>query len=638
MRQLAAVALVGSCAWLVLGVTRGDLGGTPGLSGLVPVAAIWLTATAAWAWLVHTVPDDRADRLALGTAVAARLAVWPGAPNLSDDVWRYLWDGRLLVDGRDPYAATPREVARAAGGEGMPWPDLWPLLNSPDHISVYPPVAQVPNAVAAWLGTTAPAQALVLKALALGADLATVGLLIHLTARWRLPARTPWIFALSPLVLVELTGQAHTEVWALPLLLLALRLLDGGRAAAAGLALAASVGAKLVPALALPFLVRRTHGAARGRLLGAAVAGIAVLLGPVVLAGDGPGVLRSLRLYVRVFSFADFLPGLASPWLGPSTGVVLGGLTAALLLLLAASEARPTVRSLPRTLAFAWGGWLLLSPTQHPWYVTPVLAWTALGGLRFGVAWAALAPATYAAYWGADGIAEVPWIVTIQGLVVGALFVADGVRALPSLATLAHGGGLARALVARTLAPRARLKRDLLLPHLHRDDAHLDLGCGTGALCAALRADGFDVIPADVQDASFLPDVRPLVYDGRRLPLPDASVDTVLLVTVLHHAPDPDAVLREAVRVARRRLVVMEDVWTNPVQRWLTLRVDALVNLELRGHPHTNRDEAGWAATFARLGLEVRHALPRRTAGLFRQILYVLELPARDDERPRSAR
>ena len=87
----------------------------------------------------------------------------------------------------------------------------------------------------------------------------------------------------------------------------------------------------------------------------------------------------------------------------------------------------------------------------------------------------------------------------------------------------------------------------------------LDLGCGPGGYSAILQKKGFSVTALDVNEkyvkiAQSL-GVSAQLYDGNTIPLPDASVDTVVMIEVLEHVPNPVALLAEVARVARHGLI-----------------------------------------------------------------------------------
>ncbi|MEM9169592.1 MAG: methyltransferase domain-containing protein [Pseudomonadota bacterium] len=161
-------------------------------------------------------------------------------------------------------------------------------------------------------------------------------------------------------------------------------------------------------------------------------------------------------------------------------------------------------------------------------------------------------------------------------------------------------------------------------PHLPPSARLLEIGSGPGSVLAALRARGRVVTAVDVADGAYTERLRATLYDGTTLPFAADAFDAALLLTTLHHTHDPLGVLREAARVAPRVLVV-EDVYRSAFQRRLTKIADAVTNLEFRGHPHNNKDDAGWRAAFNDLGLVVRHADEKPYVGAFLQALYVLE-------------
>jgi SAM-dependent methyltransferase len=187
--------------------------------------------------------------------------------------------------------------------------------------------------------------------------------------------------------------------------------------------------------------------------------------------------------------------------------------------------------------------------------------------------------------------------------------------------------GLGRFVVRRAGYARTADIIGDLLPVVPAGARVLDVGAGTCDVAAALTVRGRDVVALDVRDTSCVPGLRPQLYDGKRLPFEDASFDWALLIDVLHHT-DPDRLLAEAGRVARN-VFVHEDVYSTERQRQLTRVMDAVLNLEFVGHPHANRDDAGWRATFARLGFVLEEASSRDFWRYFSCATYVLRSPSR---------
>ncbi|MEM8772283.1 MAG: class I SAM-dependent methyltransferase [Pseudomonadota bacterium] len=169
----------------------------------------------------------------------------------------------------------------------------------------------------------------------------------------------------------------------------------------------------------------------------------------------------------------------------------------------------------------------------------------------------------------------------------------------------------------------ARRKREWMAPHLPGGPL-LEIGSGPGSVLFELRRAEHKLIGVDIRDSSYNDSLRPILSDGGALPFADKTFSASLLLTTLHHARDPERLIREAARVARRILII-EDIYRSPFHRRMTKIADAITNLEFVGHPHANRDDAGWRATFDRLGLRTIHASEKPMAGYFLQALYVVE-------------
>ncbi len=107
-------------------------------------------------------------------------------------------------------------------------------------------------------------------------------------------------------------------------------------------------------------------------------------------------------------------------------------------------------------------------------------------------------------------------------------------------------------------------------PFVHPGDSVLDVGAGTGRFAKllaerlSLKATGVDVCDYADHDIPFF------TYDGKTLPFPDKSFDTVFFGYVLHHIDHQEIIMKEACRVARKHILILEDVYTNPLERWFT--------------------------------------------------------------------
>jgi hypothetical protein len=288
---------------------------------------------------------------ALGLALAWRLALVSAPPLLSDDVHRYVWEGRIQAHGGNPYRWRDRPEAER-------WAELrdpvWERVNHKDYTAIYPPLWQLAARVVVALRDSVTA----MKAFLVACEVLSWLLLARLLARRGLPRERLLVAAWSPLALVEIAGSGHNEAFGALLLTAALLALDAAMPARAAVFATAAFMAKLVPgllALAWARRFRPVHG-----LIGALLA--ALLTAPYAAAG--PGLLRTLQGYGEHWRFNETLfaalEALLPPTLAAASALTL---LAAFALALAARGIEPARGSLLVAVA-----WLLLMPSVLPWY------------------------------------------------------------------------------------------------------------------------------------------------------------------------------------------------------------------------------------------------------------------------------
>jgi len=166
-------------------------------------------------------------------------------------------------------------------------------------------------------------------------------------------------------------------------------------------------------------------------------------------------------------------------------------------------------------------------------------------------------------------------------------------------------------------------KLEHILPHLIPKSKVLDIGSGNGLITSVLRNKHYDVTPLDIHEGHYHPSVKPVLYDGKKMPFADDTFDTGLLLTILHHTSNQEEILTEAKRVCRQ-IIIMEDIYETDLQKQYVFLIDSLVNLFYSECPHTNRTDAGWKELFAQLGLKLTASYYKKFMGVM-QVVYVLE-------------
>ena len=369
---LALVSCAGSDAevgdWPGISVTAGFA--VPAGSFLLVYLAIAASAVAALVTLPVGLSVRKATQIVFVIGVIARLLMLPHPA--SDDVNRYLWEGRLLAAGLSPYAHAPTDPDDpAADAFRDPADRHWRGINHPGMTAIYPPLALIGFAGLASIHY----DPLTIKVAMAVADSAALGILLALLSRRRTDPRWAFLYALHPLPLIAFAGQGHLDALQVLAVLGALLLGERRRWVWMFLALGLAVQVKYVAAVLLPFFVRRSTV----RHLWAFALTAMLPLAPFV-ATDGMAVFATLSRFGNDMAFNGFVHGwlrMLTGDIGTATGFAQLGFVAALGFGLV--QWRRAIRfGAPPTLAagalFATGTYLVFAPTIHVWYLAPALA------------------------------------------------------------------------------------------------------------------------------------------------------------------------------------------------------------------------------------------------------------------------
>jgi alpha-1,6-mannosyltransferase len=383
--------------------------------------------------------------------VFLRICLLFNIPNLSDDFYRFLWDGRLTMQGIHPFLHQPAYFLEHSLTAAGVTPDFVQKLNSIHYFTVYPPLCQALFSIVAWIFPTDEYWGVfLLKLFLLTCEIGTIYFLYKVALKHLKNApNAALIYALNPLAIIEIVGNVHFEGAMLFFMVAGLWYFLENKLKTAALLLSFSITFKLLPLLFLPILVvylfqNKTDfdGNTLSKPLNIAkwqriipflsVLGISLFLQFIpfynleVIQNMG----KSLDLYFQKFEFnasVYYLLRTVGFWykgynIGYLLAPFLGVLTFSSVLILSFWKTAKTPKKLIERLLFASVIYLLFSSTVHPWYVLVPMLLGSLTRFRFVMIWSGMAILSYSHY--ANGVfLEQYWWIVLEYLVVLGWFV-----------------------------------------------------------------------------------------------------------------------------------------------------------------------------------------------------------------------
>lgn len=372
--------------------------------------------------------------------VLARLVFIIALPNLSQDYFRFIWDGRLLLEGINPYLESPELIMFADGPpiKGAQYLiDGMGTLNAYNY-SNYPPVNQLCFALAAFLGGNSILGTVVgMRLIIIAADIGILLIGLKLLRHLNLNEKNIFWYFLNPFIIIELTGNLHFEGVMCFFLLLGLYLLVRQKWVLAAICIGVSISVKLIPLMLLPLLFRSfvskklpLPGLLKLTGFYALVLGtVALSFSPFLSEKLIANFSSTIGLWFQKFEFNASIYYIIRE-IGYSTvgwniietvGKILPVIVFVVILLLSFFRKNETPKGLYTGMLFAIGFYLLLSTTVHPWYLTTPLLLSIFTKYRFILLWSGIVFLSYLAY-GAEGFKEINWVVGLEYVIVAGYF------------------------------------------------------------------------------------------------------------------------------------------------------------------------------------------------------------------------
>lgn len=320
-----------------------------------------------------------------------------GLPQLSDDYYRFIWDGLCLNNGINPFQHTPEDLLPILRTKSEIADELYQGMNSKQYFSVYPPVLQGYFWFCNLIGGSSIFSNILIMKLGVIIGIALVlPAFARLLKFFEIPNGSMFLLLFNPLFLLEGIANLHFEsLQIIPLILFFLMIIQQ-RIWQAGIFLGLAVLVKLTPLLIVPFLFFQL-GWKRFLLFSAVL--MAVVVGGFSLFWMDdflPNYFSSVQLYYQKFEFNGsiytivkhtamyFIDHNPIAKVGPALGFVF----VSVIVYLATKHRKLKIEQMYfYVLGLVFFVHLLLSTTVHPWYLITPLLFSVFFPIRVIIVW-----------------------------------------------------------------------------------------------------------------------------------------------------------------------------------------------------------------------------------------------------------
>ncbi|WP_299520196.1 mannosyltransferase [Winogradskyella sp.] len=383
-------------------------------------------------------------RVLVIAAILFRLVFLFAIPNLSQDFFRFVWDGRMILEGFNPYLYTPDSFV--LNGE-IPIADAKELHSgmgelSAMHFTNYPPL----NQLCFVLGNLFPGQSILssvigLRLVIIAADIGTLYFGKKLLERLGLPSNRIFWYILNPFIIIEFTGNLHFEGVMICFLVWSLYLLHSGQWKWAAVLLACSISVKLIPLMFLPLFFwwfvkkEKPLNGLKKLILFYSITILTVLL--VFLPFFSMEFINNYSKTVGLW-FGDFEFNASIYYIARAIGYSITGyneiaiiakilpiISVLVILGFSLFKQNNNIPRLTASILIAFSCYLFLSTTVHPWYIGTLVLLCMFTNYRYPLVWSMVIILSYLSYLGigTSDKSENLWIIGLEYLIVFSVFI-----------------------------------------------------------------------------------------------------------------------------------------------------------------------------------------------------------------------
>lgn len=342
-------------------------------------------------------------------AIGARLILLFAAPELSNDFYRFIWDGELIAKGVNPYAHIPNDlISQAPFYNDDYMRALYHGMGelSQGNYSCYPVLNQLLFYVPASISDSIASNVISLKLMLILADIGVILVGKKILESLGKSSHLIWLYALNPFIILEFSGNLHFEGVMIFFLLASIYLLMKDKWLMAAIFFGLAIQIKLIPLLLIPFLFKKMKW--RKSLGFTAMTGVIVLGLAALMMNEYffENFMTSINLYFNQFEFNASIFYLVREYSFANTGwdeiAIYGPMLSKIAIvsigLLAVLRSHKKDDSIFTGMLFALVIYYAFATTVHPWYISMILIFSVFTKYKFGLIWSLLVMLSYFAY------------------------------------------------------------------------------------------------------------------------------------------------------------------------------------------------------------------------------------------------